>query len=133
MSSTQNSLFLSSRMIVIMYVWYYFFREQFPCETIQILNDHCDEVWFCRFSPDGLKLATGSKDTTVVVWDVDPVSMIYCFHLFFNFVLTYMYIAFSELIQNILYMPSVLLQFQRELYILFAFCCHCVSIPFLET
>jgi hypothetical protein len=116
-----------------MYVWYYFFREQFPCETIQILNDHCDEVWFCRFSPDGLKLATGSKDTTVVVWDVDPVSMIYCFHLFFNFVLTYMYIAFSELIQNILYMPSVLLQFQRELYILFAFCCHCVSIPFLET
>ncbi|PSN50189.1 WD repeat-containing protein 26 [Blattella germanica] len=47
-------------------------RDQFPCETIQILNDHCDEVWFCRFSPDGLKLATGSKDTTVVIWDVDP-------------------------------------------------------------
>ncbi|KAF4524623.1 hypothetical protein B566_EDAN013874 [Ephemera danica] len=47
-------------------------REEFPCETIQILNDHCDEVWFCRFSPDGLKLATGSKDNTVIVWDVDP-------------------------------------------------------------
>lgn len=55
---------------------YVVFREQFPCETIQILNDHCDEVWFCRFSPDGLKLATGSKDTTVVIWDVDPVSTI---------------------------------------------------------
>ncbi|GFG37456.1 hypothetical protein Cfor_07179, partial [Coptotermes formosanus] len=50
-------------------------REQFPCETIQILNDHCDEVWFCRFSPDGFKLATGSKDTTVVIWDVDPYTL----------------------------------------------------------
>jgi len=55
-------------------MWFYIiFREEFPCETVQILNDHCDEVWFCRFSPDGLKLATGSKDNTVIIWDVDPV------------------------------------------------------------
>ncbi|XP_077283902.1 WD repeat-containing protein 26 isoform X1 [Arctopsyche grandis] len=47
-------------------------RERFPMHPIQILNDHCDEVWFCKFSPDGLKLATGSKDTTVIIWDVDP-------------------------------------------------------------
>ncbi|XP_072155113.1 WD repeat-containing protein 26 isoform X2 [Bemisia tabaci] len=47
-------------------------RNQFPCKSIQVLTDHCDEVWFCRFSPDGLKLATGSKDTTVIIWDVDP-------------------------------------------------------------
>nr|CAD7462051.1 unnamed protein product [Timema tahoe] len=51
---------------------HYCTKDQFPCETIQTLNDHCDEVWFCRFSPDGLKLATGSKDTTVGIWDVDP-------------------------------------------------------------
>ncbi|KAF5294909.1 hypothetical protein FQR65_LT10707 [Abscondita terminalis] len=38
----------------------------------QILNDHCDEVWFCQFSPDGTKLATGSKDTNVIIWDVHP-------------------------------------------------------------
>lgn len=38
----------------------------------QLLNDHCDEIWFCRFSPDGLKLATGSKDTNVIIWDVNP-------------------------------------------------------------
>lgn len=45
---------------------------QFPIQSMQVLTDHCDEVWFCRFSPDGLKLATGSKDTTVIIWDVDP-------------------------------------------------------------
>jgi WD40 repeat protein len=44
----------------------YFFR------IFQILSDHCEEVWYCRFSPDGLKLATGSKDNTVIIWDFDP-------------------------------------------------------------
>lgn len=41
-------------------------------QSLQVLTDHCDEVWYCKFSPDGLKLATGSKDTTVLIWDVDP-------------------------------------------------------------
>lgn len=49
------------------------FRKQFPCYTQQILTEHCNEVWFCKFSNDGTKLATGSKDTTVIVWQVDPV------------------------------------------------------------
>lgn len=39
---------------------------------LKVLNDHSDEVWFCKFSPNGLKLATGSKDTYVIIWDVDP-------------------------------------------------------------
>lgn len=46
--------------------------DGFPMQTLQILTDHCDEVWYCKFSPNGLKLATGSKDTTVIIWDVDP-------------------------------------------------------------
>lgn len=49
------------------------FRRQFPCYTQQILTEHCNEVWFCKFSNDGTKLATGSKDTTVIIWQVDPV------------------------------------------------------------
>lgn len=48
------------------------FRRQFPCYTQQILTEHCNEVWFCKFSNDGTKLATGSKDTTVIIWQVDP-------------------------------------------------------------
>ncbi|XP_061173975.1 WD repeat-containing protein 26-like [Saccostrea echinata] len=46
-------------------------REQFPSVTLQTLNDHCDEVWFCRFSPDGTKLATGSKDGSLIIWEID--------------------------------------------------------------
>lgn len=52
-------------------------RHAFPGTTVQILSDHCDEVWIARFSPDGSKLATGSKDSTVIIWDVDPVSFYY--------------------------------------------------------
>lgn len=47
-------------------------KETFPCETIQILGDHCDEVWYCKWSPNGKLLATGSKDCTVIVWNFDP-------------------------------------------------------------
>lgn len=46
-------------------------REQFPCETAQILSDHCDEVWFCKFSNDGTRLATGSKDSTIIIWSIN--------------------------------------------------------------
>lgn len=52
---------------------YFYCREQIPCETVQILTEHCDEVWFCRFSPNGKKLATGSKDASIIIYDVDPV------------------------------------------------------------
>ncbi|XP_013416632.1 WD repeat-containing protein 26 [Lingula anatina] len=46
-------------------------KEDFPCATLQILNDHCDEVWYCKFSPCGTKLATGSKDGTLIIWDIN--------------------------------------------------------------
>lgn len=44
-----------------------------PSETTQILTEHRDEVWYCQFSNDGTHLATGSKDGTIIIWDVDPV------------------------------------------------------------
>ncbi|ELT95066.1 hypothetical protein CAPTEDRAFT_161952 [Capitella teleta] len=46
-------------------------KEQFPCVVRHTLTEHIDEVWFCRFSPDGSKLATGSKDGTLIIWDID--------------------------------------------------------------
>jgi len=50
-------------------------REMFPCETIQILGDHCDEIWYCKWSPNGRLLATGSKDYTVIIWELDTVTL----------------------------------------------------------
>ncbi|KAI8422108.1 hypothetical protein MSG28_006031 [Choristoneura fumiferana] len=46
--------------------------DSFPIHPLQVLNEHCDEVWYCRWSPDGSKLASGSKDNTVMIWDYDP-------------------------------------------------------------
>lgn len=47
-------------------------KEMFPSETIQVLAEHCDEVWFCKWSPNGRFLATGSKDYTVIIWELCP-------------------------------------------------------------
>ncbi|XP_028170015.1 WD repeat-containing protein 26 [Ostrinia nubilalis] len=48
--------------------------DRFPIHSLQVLNEHCDEVWYCKWSPDGSKLASGSKDNTVMIWDFDPVA-----------------------------------------------------------
>ena len=39
------------------------------------MADHCEEVWYTKWSPDGRRLASGSKDNTVIIWDFDPVSL----------------------------------------------------------
>eukprot|EP00741_Cyanophora_paradoxa_P019883 tig00021178_g19189.t1 len=46
-------------------------RDLIPRETRQTLEAHTDEVWFVQFSHDGRHLASASKDTTVIVWEVD--------------------------------------------------------------
>ena len=78
-------IIIYSRLLVILFVFlrhkifvalsvFVINRSEFPCRTIQILNDHVDEVWFCRFSPNGKRLATGSKDGKLIIWDIDQVS-----------------------------------------------------------
>lgn len=47
-------------------------KDDFPTVTLQVINDHCDEVWYCKFSNNGKKLASGSKDGCLIIWDVDP-------------------------------------------------------------
>ncbi|CAK9301385.1 unnamed protein product [Gordionus sp. m RMFG-2023] len=46
-------------------------KDTFPHEIQQILSDHIDEVWYCKFSHNGKYLATGSKDSTVIIWDIN--------------------------------------------------------------
>ena len=45
-------------------------RQQIPTRTVAVLGGHSDEVWHVQFSHDGTRLASASKDNSVVVWDV---------------------------------------------------------------
>ncbi|OMO68106.1 hypothetical protein COLO4_29887 [Corchorus olitorius] len=46
-------------------------RDQIPCQTLQILQDHTDEVWFLQFSHNGKYLASSSSDRSAIIWEVD--------------------------------------------------------------
>lgn len=46
-------------------------KNQFPLSTVKILTDHSDEVWFVAYSHDGTRLASASKDRSVIIWDVE--------------------------------------------------------------
>mmetsp|Transcript_675 Transcript_675/g.917 ORF Transcript_675/g.917 Transcript_675/m.917 type:complete len:609 (-) Transcript_675:191-2017(-) len=43
---------------------------EIPSVCAQTLDDHKDEVWAVSFSNDGLKLASASKDRTIILWDM---------------------------------------------------------------
>ncbi|XP_044493515.1 WD repeat-containing protein 26 homolog [Mangifera indica] len=45
-------------------------RNQIPSQTLQILEEHTDEVWFLQFSHDGKYLASSSKDQSAIIWEV---------------------------------------------------------------
>ncbi|KAL8143033.1 hypothetical protein V2J09_016065 [Rumex salicifolius] len=44
--------------------------DQIPNQTIQILTEHKNEVWFVQFSSSGEHLATSSSDCSAIIWKV---------------------------------------------------------------
>ncbi len=44
-------------------------RNQFPRSTLLELSQHSDEVWYLDFSHNGTRLATTSKDRTVIIYN----------------------------------------------------------------
>ncbi|XP_068664415.1 WD repeat-containing protein WDS homolog [Aristolochia californica] len=44
--------------------------EELPTETVQILDQHENEVWFVQFSNNGRYLASSSSDCTSIIWMV---------------------------------------------------------------
>ncbi|KAK1349229.1 WD repeat-containing protein 26-like [Heracleum sosnowskyi] len=46
-------------------------RDQIPSQTLQILQEHSDEVWFLQFSHNGQYLASASGDHLVIIWEVN--------------------------------------------------------------
>ncbi|KAG9158374.1 hypothetical protein Leryth_013135 [Lithospermum erythrorhizon] len=65
-----NCLYHSSPYLLTLYKDHHCEREQFPKETIQILTDHKNEVWFVQFSNNGKYLASSSSDCTAIIWKV---------------------------------------------------------------
>ncbi|CAA0836935.1 transducin family protein / WD-40 repeat family protein [Striga hermonthica] len=45
-------------------------RDHIPSQTLQILKEHSNEVWFLQFSHDGKYLASSSGDGLVIIWEV---------------------------------------------------------------
>ena len=45
-------------------------RSSFPHTSITTIQEHTDEVWFLAFSNSGDLLASASKDSTIIVWDI---------------------------------------------------------------
>jgi WD40 repeat protein len=46
-------------------------RSQFPLLSIEVLSNHADEVYCVKFSNDGTKLASASKDRNIIIWGVE--------------------------------------------------------------
>lgn len=44
-------------------------RDDFPMKPVLELKGHRDEVWYLKYSHDGTKLASTSKDKTIVIYD----------------------------------------------------------------
>jgi len=69
-------------------------REKLPKITTHILDGHSDEVWNICFSPDGKYLASGSKDSTTIIWDTT------------NFQLKYRLYGHTDAISNMYWSPD---------------------------
>ncbi|KAK0581625.1 hypothetical protein LWI29_016057 [Acer saccharum] len=51
-------------------------RDLIPTETVQILTEHKNEVWFVQFSNNGEYLASSSSDCTAIIWKVGEDSVL---------------------------------------------------------
>ncbi|XP_055802168.1 WD repeat-containing protein 26 homolog [Solanum dulcamara] len=58
--------------------------DQIPSKTLQILQEHTDEVWFLEFSHNGKYLASSSADCSVIVWEVKLDGRLCLKHRFFG-------------------------------------------------
>ncbi|KAI1926513.1 hypothetical protein LOZ64_000279 [Ophidiomyces ophidiicola] len=52
-------------------------RAQFPREAVTELSHHTDEVWYLEFSHDGTKLATASRDRSVIIYDAKTFNLLH--------------------------------------------------------
>ncbi|KAH0562255.1 hypothetical protein GP486_003051, partial [Trichoglossum hirsutum] len=51
-------------------------RSQFPLKTVLELRKHSDEVWYLQFSHDGKRLASTSRDSTIIIYDTETFEVV---------------------------------------------------------
>lgn len=52
-------------------------RDDFPTRSVLDLRHHKDEVWFLQYSHDGTKLASTSKDTTIIIYETSTYKVLH--------------------------------------------------------
>jgi hypothetical protein len=60
-----------------LYADHYCDRKTFPIKNTLVFEDHADEVWFVAFSHNGKYLASASKDSNAIIWNVDTWKPLY--------------------------------------------------------
>lgn len=76
-SQINNCLYHNSAIPPSLYADHLCDRNNFPLRTMLELDSHSDEVWYLDFSHDGAKLATASKDHTVVIYETGTYSILH--------------------------------------------------------
>ncbi|KAK4768414.1 hypothetical protein SAY87_003555 [Trapa incisa] len=70
MSQLDRCVYHNSSRVASLYEDHCCGRDQIPTETVQILTEHKNEVWFVQFSHNGEYLASSSSDCTAIIWKV---------------------------------------------------------------
>jgi WD40 repeat protein len=52
-------------------------RDDFPTKAVLDLRHHTDEVWFVKYSHDGTKLASTSKDKTIIIYETNTYKVLH--------------------------------------------------------
>ncbi len=78
-SQINNCLYHNSAMPPSLYSDHMCDRDNFPLRTMLELDNHADEVWYLEFSHDGTKLATASKDRTVLIYETGTFTVLHRF------------------------------------------------------
>ncbi|GMN50408.1 hypothetical protein TIFTF001_019563 [Ficus carica] len=70
LAQIDSCVYHNSSDLLSLYVDHACGKDQIPTETIQILTEHKNEVWFVQFSNNGKYLASSSSDCTAIIWEV---------------------------------------------------------------
>jgi WD40 repeat protein len=64
-----NCLYHNTAASPSLYVDHMCDQDNFPMKPVLERRDHVDEVWYLKYSHDGSMLASGGKDSTVVIYE----------------------------------------------------------------